>query len=41
MLLPLFLGITGIWLAVPAAEIFTLLVCLFFVVKKRNTYHYI
>lgn len=41
MLLPLFLGITGVWLAVPAAEVFTLGVCLFFVVKKRNTYHYI
>lgn len=41
MILPVFMGITGIWLAVPVAEIVTLGVCVFFVMKKRNTYHYL
>lgn len=41
LLLPLILGITGIWLAVPVAEIMTLAVCAFFVIRKRKVYNYI
>lgn len=41
LILPIFFGITGIWLAVVAAELFTLFVTLFFFIEKRNTYHYL
>ncbi len=40
LLLPLVLGINGIWLAVAVAEALTLLVTITFFAQKRNVYHY-
>lgn len=40
LLLPLFLGIDGVWLAVTAAEGLTLLVTIIFFIRKRARYHY-
>lgn len=39
--LPPVLGVTGIWLAIPVAEVLSLAVSLFFVRKYREKYHYI
>lgn len=41
LLLPKFLGIDGIWLAIPAAEAVTVLVALFFLTINRKQYHYL
>lgn len=41
LLLPAVLGVTGIWLAVPTAEFFTVFLSLFYFRKKRNVYHYV
>ena len=41
LLLPVVMGVTGIWLAVPAAEFFTVFLSLFYFRRKRNIYHYI
>lgn len=38
--LPLILGIDGIWLAVAAAELLTLMMTLFFLVNRRKQYYY-
>lgn len=40
LLLPLLLGINGIWSSVATAEILTLCVTITFIIKKRNYYHY-
>ena len=40
LILPLILGINGIWLAVTAAEIMALAVTVTFLIKYRNKYHY-
>lgn len=40
-LLPLALGVDGVWLAVPFAEALCCILSLFFLVRKRNKYHYI
>lgn len=40
LLLPMLLGIDGIWLAVTAAEGMTLIVTTTFFVRKRRQYHY-
>ena len=40
LLMPMFLGIDGIWGAVFVAEILTLCVTLICLVRKRNQYHY-
>lgn len=40
LLLPLLLGINGIWLAVAVAEVMTLAITTTFLVKKRKVYHY-
>lgn len=39
--LPLILGKDGIWLAVVAAEILSVIVTVFFILRNRNKYHYI
>ena len=39
-ILPIFLGITGIWLSVAVAELLTLFVTATFLIKKRSEYHY-
>lgn len=40
LLLPLFLGINGVWLAVPVAEFMTVFVSTYFLVKNKKRYHY-
>lgn len=39
-ILPAILGVTGIWLAIPLAEILSVLVCIIFLTHYRNVYHY-
>lgn len=39
--LPELLGVTGVWLAVPAAELITMIVALIFLYRNRGRYHYI
>ena len=41
LLLPKFLGINGIWLAIPATEAVTVLVAVFFLAVNRKHYHYL
>ena len=38
--LPVFLGVTGVWLAVPIAELITMIVALVFLNQNREKYHY-
>ncbi|WP_320128633.1 MATE family efflux transporter [uncultured Sphaerochaeta sp.] len=40
LLLPVFLGINGIWLAIVVAEMLTLIVSFFFLATKKKRYHY-
>ncbi len=40
LILPNVLGVLGVWLAVPLAEAFSFLVCLFFLRRYRKVYHY-
>ncbi|MFA7128974.1 MAG: hypothetical protein WC136_07400 [Sphaerochaeta sp.] len=40
LLLPIFLGINGIWLAIVVAEVLTLMVSFFFFATKKKRYHY-
>ena len=40
LVLPLFLGIDGIWLAIVAAELLALMVTAVFFIMKRDYYHY-
>ncbi|MDO4285497.1 MAG: MATE family efflux transporter [Eubacteriales bacterium] len=40
-ILPVFLGLNGIWLAVVAGEILTLAVSLYFLIRNRERYHYV
>ena len=40
MLLPLFFGIDGIWLANTVAEVFSFIVSMTFLIKLRDKYHY-
>ena len=40
LVLPLFLGITGIWIAIPVAEFFGIIVSVFFLIKNRKKYSY-
>lgn len=41
LLLPRWLGVDGVWLAVPVAEGLCLLLTLFFLLHKRDQYHYV
>ncbi len=41
LVLPLLLGVDGIWWAVTAAEVFAFLISCTFLFLKRNTYHYL
>ncbi|UOE95289.1 MATE family efflux transporter [Alkalihalobacillus sp. LMS39] len=38
--LPLIMGVNGIWLAVPVAEFLSILVCACFLFRQRKFYHY-
>lgn len=40
LLLPAIIGITGVWLAVPLAELVTLFISVMYFQKKRKIYHY-
>lgn len=40
LLLPLFLGIDGIWISIPLAEILSLCVTIFFLINKKKQYCY-
>ena len=40
LLLPLILGASGIWSAIIVAELAAVILTLFFMVKKKNVYHY-
>ncbi len=40
MLLPIFLGIDGIWLANTVAEVFSFIVSMTFLIKLKSKYHY-
>ena len=39
-ILPVFLGINGVWLSVATAELLTLFVTVTFLIRKRQEYHY-
>lgn len=41
MLLPRVLGVDGVWLAVPFAEVLTMIVSLAYIRNGRKEYHYI
>ncbi len=41
LLLPLLIGVDGIWLSVPVAEGMTLFLSIYFFLKKKGCYHYI
>ncbi|ADC49323.1 Na+-driven MATE multi-drug efflux protein [Alkalihalophilus pseudofirmus OF4] len=38
--LPFIIGVNGIWIAVPLAEFLSIMVCAFFLFKKRKVYQY-
>lgn len=40
LILPYFIGVNGIWLAVPIAECMTVFLSVYYFLKKRNDYHY-
>lgn len=40
LILPIILGIDGIWLAITVAEAFAFLISLLFIITKRKKYHY-
>ena len=40
LLLPKFIGVNGIWLAVPVAEFLTMFLSVYYFYKMRKTYHY-
>ena len=40
LILPEFMGVTGVWLAVPIAELFTMVVALAFLYQNKDRYHY-
>ena len=41
LILPGILGETGVWMAVPIAEGLGFLVAVYYLVKKRNQFHYV
>ncbi|MDE6657320.1 MAG: MATE family efflux transporter [Oscillospiraceae bacterium] len=41
MILPLLFAIMGIWISIVAAEIIALIVTVFFIIGKKNKYHYL
>ncbi|MGN1223979.1 MAG: MATE family efflux transporter [Ruminococcus sp.] len=40
LILPVFLGIDGIWISIVAAEIMAIIITVFFIIKMRKKYHY-
>lgn len=40
MILPKILGVTGVWLAIPIAELITLFSSIYYIRQQKHTYHY-
>lgn len=40
LILPEFMGVAGVWLAVPIAELLTMVVALFFLYRNKERYHF-
>lgn len=40
IILPIFLGINGLWLSVPVSEVLTMLISVTFIKKYQKVYHY-
>jgi Na+-driven multidrug efflux pump len=40
LVLPIFLGLDGIWLSVVAADLFAFVMTLVFILKNKSKYHY-
>ena len=40
LLLPLFIGVTGVWLAIPIAELLGLGMTVYYFRKMKGKYHY-
>ena len=40
LILPFFIGLNGIWLAIVVAELLALFISIYFFVSKRKVYHY-
>lgn len=41
LLLPYLIGVNGLWLAVPIAEFMTVFLCIYYIIKKKDDYHYL
>jgi Na+-driven multidrug efflux pump len=41
MVLPVFLGVNGVWLSVPVTEFLSFIVSWYYLITKRNNYGYI
>lgn len=41
IVLPIFIGIDGIWLAISVAELFSVILTFSFIIIKKNVYHYL
>lgn len=41
LILPNIYGVLGIWLAVPLAELFSIFVSIYFILRNKNVYHYL
>ncbi|MEN2768149.1 MATE family efflux transporter [Ornithinibacillus xuwenensis] len=41
LVLPVLIGVNGIWIAVPLAEFLSIVVCVIFLFRNRKVYHYI
>lgn len=41
LILPVFMGINGIWISISAAELMSVIITVFFIVKMRKRYHYL
>ena len=41
LILPEFMGVTGVWLAVPIAELLTMVLALAFLYQNKDRYHYV
>ena len=41
LIFPQIFGVVGVWIAVPLAELLTILISLFFILKNKRVYHYL
>lgn len=41
LIFPRIFGVVGVWIAVPLAELLTILISLFFILKNKRVYHYL